>query len=353
MSLQAVPVIDVKGTPRERGQQQGEGARAIIAGMLEAYRELLPTAFDGEWDEAVLESQELLPRSEVAFPAFVDELRGISEGSGMSFEDVWLLNCYEEVAAGDGVMSCTSLAVQGELTSDGTVLLAHNEGWISVDRDHVYLVRCEPDDGAPFIGMTYGPLLPNVGLNAEGVGVAINSVYSTDVQAGVPRVVLSRAVLSARTVGDAIAACLFRGRAGGYNYLLADANGELYSVETSALLHSLLYADDGWIVHTNHYLSPKMQGLEQPGTYAGSHVRLNRTRRLLKAQLGEATVESLQELLRDHVNHPDSICGHEDISSPPHERGQTVISLVMDLMERTLWAAPGAPCEGEYVQYKL
>ena len=353
MSLQAVPVIDVKGAPRERGRQQGEGARSMIAGMLDAYRGFLPAAFDGDWEEALLESQELLPRSEVAFPAFVEELRGIAEGSGVPFEDVWLLNCYEEVAAGDQMTSCTSLAVQGELTADGHVLLAHNEDWISVDRDHVYLVRSEPDDGPPFIGMTYGALLPNVGLNGEGVGVAINSVYSTDMKAGVPRVVFSRAVLSSRTVGDAISACLFGGRAGGYNYLLTDANGELYNVETSALLHSMLYGDEGWTAHTNHYLSPKMQAMEQLGTYAGSHVRLNRARRLLRSQLGETTVESLQELLRDHVNRPDSICGHEDPSRPPHERGQTVISLVMDLTERAVWAAPGSPCEGEYVEHKL
>jgi hypothetical protein len=41
-----------------------------------------------------------------------------------------------------------------DLTADGYVLLAHNEDWISVDRDQVYLVHAEPDDGPAFIGMT-------------------------------------------------------------------------------------------------------------------------------------------------------------------------------------------------------
>lgn len=35
-----------------------------------------------------------------------------------------------------------------------------------------------------------------------------------------------------------------------------------------------------------------------------------------------------------------------DPADPPHERGQTVISLVM-------WASPGPPCEGEYIPYRL
>ena len=58
-------------------------------------------------------------------------------------------------------------------------------------------------------------------------------------------------------------------------------------------------------------------------------------------------------MLRDHVNWPNAICGHENPQDPPHERGQTVLSLVMDLTERAVWAAPGPPCEGEYVRHAL
>jgi len=82
-------------------------------------------------------------------------------------------------------------------------------------------------------------------------------------------------------------------------------------------------------------------------------VRLNRARRLLRAQLGAVTVDSLQALLRDHVNFPNSICVHEDPEDPPHEREMTLASLVMDLTERVMWAAPGPPCEGDYVAYRL
>jgi len=65
------------------------------------------------------------------------------------------------------------------------------------------------------------------------------------------------------------------------------------------------------------------------------------------------TVESLQTLLRDHVNWPQSICMHEDPAEPPHDREQTLVSLIMDLTERVLWAAPGPPCEGQYTAYRL
>ena len=354
MSPRTLPLIEIKGKPYERGQQQGEGARSQIISSLTSYREIISHAMDMTWEEAVREARKFLPYSEEALPHSVEELRGIATGANVSFEDVWTLNCYEGLAySRQEVWGCTSLVVRSEYTADGHVLMAHNEDWSSVDRDNAYLVLAEPDDGPPFISMTYGPLLVNIGLNAEGIAVVIDSVYPIDVRVGVPRVLCSRAVLTARTIGDAILACVPKLRAGGYNYLLADPNGELYSVETSAATHDILYGEAGWLVHSNHYVSPKMQALEEPGTYASSNVRLNRARRLLNEQLGQVTVQSLQALLQDHVNWPNSICAHEDPTDPIHERGQTLVSLVMDLTERVMWAAPGPPCQGEYVAYHL
>jgi isopenicillin-N N-acyltransferase-like protein len=354
MNSQTLLLIEVKGSPRQRGRQQGEGARPQILSMLALYRQILPPVTKMSWEEGLREARKFLPYAEEALPHFVEELRGIAEGAGVPSEEIWTLNCYEGLLESrQQVWGCTCVAVRDDLTADGHVLLAHNEDWNSGDRDHVYLVRAEPDDGPAFIGVTYGPLLVNIGLNAEGIGIAIDSVYPTDGRVGVPRILCSRAVLSARTIGEAIRACVPKLRAGGYSYLLADSNGELYSVETSATTHDITYGEQGWLAHTNHYLSPRMKALEEPGTYAGSNVRLNRARRLLQAQLGNITVESLQALLRDHVNFPDSICAHEDPADSPHERGQTLVSLVMDLTERVLWPAPGPPCEGEYVAYAL
>jgi isopenicillin-N N-acyltransferase-like protein len=349
-----LPLIEVKGNPRQRGQQQGEGTRSQILKSLALYKEILPKAIKMTWEEGIREAYKFLPYGEEAFPRFVDEIRGIAEGANVSFKEVWTLNCYEGLPESrQQVWGCTGVVVRDDHTANGHVLLAHNEDWSSVDQGNVYLVRAEPDDGPPFIGMTYGALLINIGLNAEGIGVAIDSVYPTDVRVGVPRILCSRAVLNARTIGEAIRACVPKLRGGGYSYLLADASGELYNVETSATTHDILYGEQGWLAHANHYISSKMQALEEPGTYAGSSVRYNRARRLVQSQLGNITVASLQALLRDHVNFPNSICAHEDPVDPPYERGQTLVSLVMDLTERAMWAAPGPPCEGEYRVYHL
>ncbi|MBU0491527.1 MAG: C45 family peptidase [Chloroflexi bacterium] len=354
MNPRPIPVINVRGSPREMGQQQGEAARAQIQRSLTRYREVFPQALRMTWAEGQLEARKFLPYGESAFPPFVEELRGIAAGADVPFAEVWTLNCYEGVIESrDQVWGCTCVAVRDDLTANGHVLLGHNEDWNSVDQDTVYLVRAEPADQPAFIGITYGPLLVNIGLNEAGIGVAINAVHPADGRVGVPRVLSSRAVLNTRTIGAAIRACVPKLRGGGYSYLLADPAGELYSVETSATAHDILYGEEGWLVHTNHYLAARMQALEEPGTYTSSHVRLNRARRLLKAQLGHVTVPSLQVLLQDHVNYPRSICLHQDPADPLHERTHTLASAVMDLSERILWVAPGPPCEGEYVMYQL
>jgi isopenicillin-N N-acyltransferase like protein len=350
----ALSVIEIDGGPRQRGRQQGAGARPQILRALSRYREVIPKAIQLSWDKALRDARKFLPYAEEAFPQFVEEVQGIAEGAGVPFEEAWTLHCYEGLTqVHHQVWGCTCVAIRNEHTADGHVLMAHNEDWNSVDRDNVYLVRARPDDGPAFIGLTYGPLLVNIGLNAEGIGVAINSVYPTDGRVGVSRVLCSRAVLNTTTIGQAIRACVPKLRAGGYHYLLADRHGELYSVETSATTHQIVYGEEGWLAHTNHYLSDKMRALEEPGTYASSHVRLHRARRLLQAQLGEVSVVSLQALLRDHINYPDSICMHEDPADPPYEREMTLASLIMDLSQQVMWTAPGPPCQAEFRAYGL
>lgn len=351
--LPSVPLFEISGSPHHMGRMLGEQAAALIQSMLDDYRTFMHKVSGFNWDEAVRESQKYLPYAQAAFPQYVEEVAGIAEGAGVAFRDAWLLNCYEGVAEDQKLMACTSIGASDDVTADGHVYLAHNEDWISGDSKRVYLVRAVPDDGPPFLAMSYGPLLCNVGMNAAGIAVGIDSVYPTDVRVGIPRVLASRAVLAAERLSDAIRACLPKRRAGGYNYMLADRNGEIFSVESSATDHDFLYAHNGWLVHTNHYLSLKMRRIEQPGVYASTNIRLRRAERLLRRQTGDITVATLQAILRDHASYPDSICNHEDMGDEPHDRSRTLLSLIMDLTDMMMWVAPGPPCCGEYVPHWL
>jgi isopenicillin-N N-acyltransferase-like protein len=142
-------------------------------------------------------------------------------------------------------------------------------------------------------------------------------------------------------------------RAAGYNHLLAHESGELYNVEVSARKFAILYAEDDYLVHTNHYLDPRMQAIEsEPDELIGTRVRYFRALRLLKSDPLH-TVKSLQAIQRDHINYPNSICNHAVDDLRPLDREKTINALVMDLTTRTMYLAWGNPCENQYHTYYL
>ena len=106
--------------------------------------------------------------------------------------------------------------------------------------------------------------------------------------------------------------------------------------------------------HANHYLHPRMQAIEKHnGDLVNSHIRLNRVRRLMASQRGKADRLSIQAILSDHVNFPQSICNHIVEDDTPLDRQQTIASLVIDLSAQTMHVAWGTPCRNEYVTYSL
>jgi isopenicillin-N N-acyltransferase-like protein len=353
----APPIVHVSGTHREIGRQIGEACSTQVRRSIENAHILLEMSYDVlqlNWDGAQIQARKYIPFAQEHYPQYVDEMLGISEGAHVPFDDVAVLNAMEAVTTDAlHLTKCTSLAVNDLRTTDGHVLVAHNEDWVPEDESDVYLVHASPVDEPSFLAMTYGGLLPNIGFNAAGIAQCCDSVYPTDSRIGIPRVVVSRAVLGARNPGDAIRSMLVPHRAAGYNHLLAHESGEMYNVEVSARTFAIIYATDGITVHTNFYLDPKMQEIEdEPDELVGTRVRYYRARRLLES-VPKHNINSLQSILRDHINFPNSICNHAEHDLDPLDREKTINSIVIDLTARAMHIAWGNPCENNYHTFHL
>jgi isopenicillin-N N-acyltransferase-like protein len=353
-----VPIVYAQGSHYEMGRQVGEDRREVIRLTLDTYRGLFQSEAERlhiySWAEAILHARKYLPFAEESVPQYVEELRGTADGAGLDFNDLLVLNCMEALTEDALHRGCTSLAAAPELTADGSLLVGHNEDWLPEDFESVYLIHAQPDDEPAFLAITYGGLLPNIGFNQHGIAQCCDSVYPNDARIGVPRIFVSRAVLAATTPGGAIQAALNRRRAAGYNHLIAHASGEIYNLEASAREFELIYATDGLLAHTNHYLSRPMRAIERDSDeLIPSRVRYNRTLRLLHSQQGQISRASIQALLSDHVNFPESICNHVSIDDYPLDRQQTIAALVMDLTNLTLDVAWGTPCCSEFHTYRL
>ncbi len=352
-----LPIVSVKGPHRVMGQQIGEAFKQQIQHHINNAHLLIDASFSTlelTWNGAQNQAKKYLPFAQERYPQYVEEMIGLAEGAGVPFDDVAVVNALEAVTIDALHLSkCTSMAVNETKTLNGHVMAAHNEDWLPEDEPDVYLIHATPEEEPPYLAMTYGALLPNIGFNAFGIAQCCDSVYPDDSRIGIPRVLVSRAVLAKRSPGEAIREVLVPRRAAGYNHLIVHESGEMYNVEVSARRFAVLYSHDGYLVHTNHFLDANMQAIEdEPDELVSTRVRCFRAGRLL-AQTQQHTLETIQSIQRDHINYPNSICNHAEEDMDPLDREKTVNAMIIDLTERAMHIAWGNPCANPYHTYYL
>ena len=252
--------IIASGTPYDLGQALGrKGAKAIADASFATpqFRAL----------EQWLGSDRLKGLEATArrhFPEHVREIEGIADGADQPFEKVFLWNCRGDLR--DLVRSdedaCTSLMLPAEIGRPA--ILAHNEDGDAALAGQGFLAHFEPDEGPVFAAYCYPGMLPGhaFGWNAAGIVQTINNIRPHDLTIGVPRHVITRAVLSASTM-DAVLDLLKRtDRASGFHHNLADGSGRMVSVEAPASGYAAIEVAAPH-AHANHLIRPDLAGIAQ------------------------------------------------------------------------------------------
>lgn len=348
-------VVDVSGSPRSMGAKSGEECRDLSKGMMRMLRVRLKLmGMDMSKGKAL--ASKYLPYAEDYDSDYIDFLKGYAEAAGLSFDELFVHFCLDEKGF------CTDIAVNADVTADGSVFSVHTEDWVPDYAGHAVLIRGRPRSGPKFLALSLCGAEIGCGMNSEGISFTGNSLYPDDDRIGIPKMFTARRILASRSVGDAIAAALPDRRASSYNYNICHGSGEMFSIEGSATDFSVIHAEDGWLVHTNHYLTERMTKHEtaftspsgcSPGNAPSTLLRYYRARRLLRDSLGEVTVETLKSITKDHFNHPGSICCHADESQGPKDRSATIFAVIFDLSRLEAHICPTNPCSGVYRKYSL
>ena len=132
-----------------------------------------------------------------------------------------------------------------------------------------------------------GPWI-SVGWNSAGLSLTGNELSPNDERVGVPRLLMVREQLTARTLDEAVAMALRPDRASSYNTVFAHRDG---GVRERRGLRRRRRGDGpsaaGTLAHTNHYACERMRGYEGDPAYARrSAVRLGRALDLLDGEDG-------------------------------------------------------------------
>lgn len=202
---------------------------------------------------------------EQAFPWIMDELSGLAEGLGLPLEDVFLWNCRGDLWA---------MAPDGCTTVLAAARLSHNE-----DGDPGFAGRCglvdlRPPEGPAFVSFVYPGSIPGhtFAVNDAGLAMTVNNIRARRAAPGMPRMVLTRAVLTLGTPTDAVALLRAHPRAGAFHLGIGTAGGDAtYSVEFSSETVSAERVAAGRRVHANHAIHALQAGLSQVVTASSRH----------------------------------------------------------------------------------
>ena len=109
--------------------------------------------------------------------------------------------------------------------------------------------------------------------------------------------------------------------------------------------------DEMVVAHTNHCLHPNLAPINKDfPELIESGPRLQRINQLLWDK--PLNVEEVKRALRDHEDHPRSICRHAN----DHEDTGfwvSVFSVIMEANEGRMHISRGNPCENDYEVYAL
>lgn len=342
-------VIRSSGTPFERGRMVGAGLREEISHSVEF---TLSWVADRGADRSRLE-QLLAPydhASNAVVPDLMALIDGMAAGSGVDPVALRATNAFEELyglldpeAMSAPLERCTDVLLAG---TDGPILV-HQEQWYAADADTVAIVIDEPDDAVAVISPVVASGVPLVGMNAAGTALGAMSLTGTDERAGVPRMFVARRAIDARDREEAWRTVTMAERAGGYTWCYAFSGGETAIFETTATTASDLRDTT---THSNHALDDAVAAVCPAGS-EGSRSRLARIR-TLTADTREWTVAEAGALLGDHGAEGQDICVHPDPAEGP-EASAIMFGMVADVAHRTLWVAPGNPCENAFEPYPL
>jgi len=239
--------------------------------------------------------ERLLALHRARFPQYVRELEGLAQGARVPFEELFVRNLRGECAGPAGM--------RGDAQGSTCVLLcarhalfAHNEDGAAGARECSYFIRVEPGDAVPFTVLCPAGMLPGAafGFNDHGLCFAVNDLWPEAVQYGLGRRFLTRSLLAARSIDEAVEQLRAQPRGAGLNCTLgARAERRIVNVEVSAqAVH--VQAVSAPSFHANHYLH---QGLAQR-IGASSHARQRRGEWLL-AQRPPAGAREVLEVMRD------------------------------------------------------
>jgi hypothetical protein len=368
------------------GRTQGEALAAQVHGSyrllqdLEAFRLRQPRWLPFTWFRRIASRRAqriLAPAVARACPELHARVLGISQGSGLRENALWLLQAMEAIMSTvrdsthvSPPCGCSALCVRDRMSVGGVPVIAHNFDYLASVQPFYAVRESRPAGAFRSLEFTAAPLAGTVdGVNERGLAVTCN--YGHTIDDGRPAATISMRIAEVlarfETVHDAADWLTNSSRWGSGLLMLADRHGGIASVELSPTRAGVRLpgTDADHLYHTNRFHCPSTKGVEVAGparfdaraprplrgrrVLESSEKRDNRFAELLSAA-GPLNLEQIGNIMADHgkSGQPSdgTICMHSDY--------WTTTACIQCLpVARTLRVSYGSGCAVRFMDFAL
>jgi len=364
-----IDVLELSGTPLQRGRVHGEALRSKISELIEIWHEDLrknrkrdPAACIDD----LLEHTRFEQAIKMWTPDLLEEVRGIAEGSGLDYKTIFAFQVAEEegwyarrrefASPAASERKCSSLAVYGQ---EGLPSLAgQNQDYTLKDGNEVLLhIRHKDSSLESYVFTLAGMIAILPGMNSAPLAICANGLPQLAPRPdGLPVAFIARGVLERRSFEDAVKFIHQIKQATGQNYVIGSPE-EAGSFECSASKVSRFvpYPGATRIYHTNHALvnDDRDSTFDEDRVYGGflknTEARFRALENRLKDPAKKISTATAKEALSSHDDSQFPVCRH---SPKPGGFGFTAGCGIAEFSDPPVFHfAPGPPCSTEFKKY--
>jgi isopenicillin-N N-acyltransferase-like protein len=361
------PLVEVSGTPYERGVQHGRAVPQRVKASVALYRDQLARrGVSVELTDKL--ARQAAPKITAFDPAYYEEMRGIAAGAGASIEDVILVNCRTEMLFGHDALGaardalddgCTGVVVLPGAAKSGRLMHAHNWDWHAGCLDTGIVLRVlREGQGPDMLMFTEAGTLGRHGFNSAGLSLSGNFLTSERdyrVPGDVPLGLLRRKMLESANMTGALRMLFNTRRFCSNNLMLAHADGEAVDLECAPDEIFWITPEEDLLVHANHWISePARAKLVDLGLESSSDsiYRQRRVSAALGAKRGGIGWDDVKAALSDEFGKPEGVLAWPSADS----HGSlycTVATTLMDPGAGSMRIARRPWVSREFVEYRL
>lgn len=260
----ALPILNLNGTAYENGLQHGKVLQKEINELVGLWKQDLEEKYQIPADTFItlfLDSTNYIPSIEKWTPELLDEVKGISKGSGINFNTIFAFQLIDEIWTNERLIDiphhCTSVGINNYKKDGSSNFIAQNIDITPFYHGFNLILDIEnKESGTRKIISTFAGYLGVNGINRQ-IGVTENSLpdlkSSVD---GLPVCFVSRGILEKKSFDEAVSFVKSVKHASGQNYIIGSKQN-IISLECASDLITEYWPDSSkqYTFHANRPLT--------------------------------------------------------------------------------------------------